>query len=715
MTMLASSGSFFALTEAGTTLFAASSNGGSILLEKSTDRGLSWSPSLVPLYAVSGGAPWDLAVVAADGSDLVLTAASGLSYPGGGTGYYPGGPTGCNQNSTLLLASSHDGGLTWSSRAVYLSGEVITSLQAGIEGTQAAVAWIHQPVGACGATQGEVSAVSSTDAAASWTVWQNLTLGSASLVSDESLQMAPEGSGIVIAFLEQPSGASTASLGLWLDAQGSGSGFSTSPMLLPAPSSWTLQGDPDTPALLVTPTYLIPIQGTSLGSLTAIPFFQLQQDGGGTGQLPSLLSVVPLSSTRFEIAATLPQGDGVDCWQLGLVTDQVTQTCHVPLGSLLVPSSEQFPIVALLDGGGYWIAVGAAGTPTCYDVCPVGAQASTAGGGAAVGTSVCVEGCAAQQGLAAYAFNEGSTLSSSLVSAFSGLIVVAGLGWMVAARRARRRLASSDPPTAPEASNAPTSGTEPYRVLGTYRRGMLIWALAWIPLAIVLLVPNSSGDFGIAPWLAVLGGILGGIIVLPFHAQVRRTLQRVYGVHPERLFQEDPQTDVLTQDHVRWAAFFAYLSWIAGFLLVVLLLFSLSGAMDRTSASAYGGPGSSAQLGAGAFLLLASVLSVVLFRAIYHWQLSEAVLRVRAQMTTGSAETPVDPGLVVRTRVGTGLLVWNPFVGLLMGWAIQPVLPAAPNVLTLAFVPVTLLGILLLYGMFGKTTWTLEPVTLPSV
>ncbi len=715
MTMLAPSGSFFALTEAGHTLFAASSNGGSILLEKSTDRGLSWSPSLVPLYAVSGGAPWDLAVVAADGSNLVLTAASGLSSPGG-TGYYPGGPTGCNQNSTLLLASSHDGGLSWNSRAVYLPGEVITSLQAGIEGTQAAIAWIHQPVGACGAAQGEVSSVASTDAGASWTVWQNLTLGRASLMSDESLQMAPEGSGIVVAFLEQPTGAPAASLGLWLDAQGSGSGFSTSPMLLPAPSSWTLQGDPDTPALLVTPTYLIPIQGTSLGSLAAIPFFQLQQDGGGTGQLPRLISVVPLSSTEFEIAATLPQGDGVDCWQLGLVNDQVSQTCHVPLASLLVPSSEQFPIVALLDGGGYWIAVGAAGTPTCYDVCPVGAMASAGGtSGAAVGTSVCIEGCAAQQGLAAYAFNEGSSLSSALVSAFSGLIVVAGLAWMGAARRARRRLASSRPPTAEDASSGPSSSTEPYRVLGTYRRGMQIWVLAWVPLALMLLIPNSSGDFGIAPWLAVLGGILGGILVLPFHAQVRRTLQRVYGVSPGRLFQEDPQTDVLTQDHVRWAAFFAYLSWVTGFVLVILLLFSLSGVMDRSSASAYGGPGSTVQLGAGAFLLLVALLSVVLFRAIQHWQLSEAVLRVRAQMTTGSAETPVDPGLVLRTRVGTGLLVWNPFVGLLLGWAIQPVLPAAPDVLTLAFLPVTLLGILLLYGLFGKSTWTLEPVTIPSV
>ena len=65
---LATSGSFFALADSGNTLYAASDNGGSILLEKSMDQGTDWSSTAVPYPAVAGGAPWDYAAVAADGS-----------------------------------------------------------------------------------------------------------------------------------------------------------------------------------------------------------------------------------------------------------------------------------------------------------------------------------------------------------------------------------------------------------------------------------------------------------------------------------------------------------------------------------------------------------------------------------------------------------------------------------------------------------------------
>jgi hypothetical protein len=67
---LVRSGSFFALASSGDTLYAASDNGGSILLEESSDRGVHWTPNAVPYSAVAGGSPWNHAAVAVDGNDM---------------------------------------------------------------------------------------------------------------------------------------------------------------------------------------------------------------------------------------------------------------------------------------------------------------------------------------------------------------------------------------------------------------------------------------------------------------------------------------------------------------------------------------------------------------------------------------------------------------------------------------------------------------------
>ncbi|HEY6237888.1 MAG TPA: hypothetical protein VIZ68_01720, partial [Thermoplasmata archaeon] len=82
VTSLALSGSFFALAASGDTLYAASDNGGSVLLEESTDRGIDWTASPVPYSAVAGGAPWDYAAVAVDGTHVILTAATGGNFAG---------------------------------------------------------------------------------------------------------------------------------------------------------------------------------------------------------------------------------------------------------------------------------------------------------------------------------------------------------------------------------------------------------------------------------------------------------------------------------------------------------------------------------------------------------------------------------------------------------------------------------------------------------
>ncbi|HUI38288.1 MAG TPA: hypothetical protein VLY85_01515, partial [Thermoplasmata archaeon] len=141
MTTLATSGSFFALAESGNTLYAASENGGSVLLERSTDRGVDWTASPVPYSIVASGSPWTHAAIAVDGSHVVLAATSGGDTS---EGYYYSSPAvySCAQNSTLLLAASSNGGLTWSTSTSVTANMSVTSLQAGIVGDSAAVAWL---------------------------------------------------------------------------------------------------------------------------------------------------------------------------------------------------------------------------------------------------------------------------------------------------------------------------------------------------------------------------------------------------------------------------------------------------------------------------------------------------------------------------------------------------------------------------------------------
>ncbi|HTT25690.1 MAG TPA: hypothetical protein VMH90_01840, partial [Thermoplasmata archaeon] len=139
--VLAESGNFFALAESGETLFAASGNGGSILLEQSSDHGLDWSQNPVPYSAVAGGSPWDLAAIAVDGPNLLLTAATGgvtsPPYPGGDQ---PGGfgapisPGPCGTNSTILIALSPDDGISWNTSTYTLGWAAATSLQTEING-----------------------------------------------------------------------------------------------------------------------------------------------------------------------------------------------------------------------------------------------------------------------------------------------------------------------------------------------------------------------------------------------------------------------------------------------------------------------------------------------------------------------------------------------------------------------------------------------------
>jgi hypothetical protein len=457
---LAPSGSFFALASSNSTLYAASDNGGSVVLEQSTDRGVDWSANPVPYSAVAGGAPWSYSAVAVDGPHVLLTAATA-----GGTGYptpYSGGnysasPTGpgwsypaatevapaCGTNSTVLVASSPDGGRTWSTTTFSDTGVAVTSLVGSVVGATAAVAWMGPAIG-CNATGVVVGTVTSHDAGATWSGIVPLGTAAGASPAGNGVEMAPEYRGLLVAFAEQIPAPSADQLSLWQLPANTSNGSFAPVVQLPAPASWSLQGSTSTPAYLLTPTYLIPL---TRPPYTALPFEELQRDAAGLGQLPTVVSLVPTGPSTVEVAATTADDLGVDCWQFDVVSGAVAPTCHVPLVTPLFAPYGPLPIVALIDGGGWWAAVGASGAgspigPPCLNSgCP-----PVAGGASApssVGTSVCLSGCSSANGLLAYSYTPGGAVPlETLGSASVGVALVGVLGLVVAAAltfRDRRR------------------------------------------------------------------------------------------------------------------------------------------------------------------------------------------------------------------------------------------------------------------------------------
>ncbi|HEV2429063.1 MAG TPA: hypothetical protein VGV64_04345, partial [Thermoplasmata archaeon] len=377
---LATSGSFFALAESGDTLYAASENGGSVLLERSMDRGVDWSATPVPYSIVAGGSPWTHAAVAVDGERVVLTASSGgtpvyLGPPPSGyaTAVGPFGP--CGANSTVLLASSIDGGHSWTTSTLVAANLSITSLDAGIVGGGAAVAWLGDST-SCSASTTQVEAVTSADGGAGWSLVQSLSIAGTVVPSGENLELAPGQSGLTLGFGLLSPGEGASKLALFSFDAASGRGFVMA-TVLPAPSSWTLQGSADGLAYLLTPTYLVPL---TTPPYTALPFNQLQSDGPTIGALPRVVSLVPLEGGVVEVAATTPDALGVDCWQFDTGSAIATPTCHVRLNAALSPAPAALPIVALIDGGGWWAAIGASGPLSCGLPCPVTYGGASSGG-----------------------------------------------------------------------------------------------------------------------------------------------------------------------------------------------------------------------------------------------------------------------------------------------------------------------------------------------
>jgi hypothetical protein len=716
VTTLATSGSFFAMAESGNTLYAASENGGSVLLERSTDRGVDWTASPVPYSIVAGGVAWTHAAVAVDGQDLVLTASSGS--PTYGDNYYP--PVtpfvqSCGQNSSVLLASSQDGGGTWSTSILVTANLAVTSLQAGIVGNSAAVAWLGETT-ACGSSTAQVEAVTSGDAGYTWSLIQTIGTSGESVPLNEGVEIAPGSQGLVVAFGLNSNSNGTSQLGLWTFDGSEPQGFSLT-TVLPAPASWTLQGSSDSLAYLLTPTYLIPLTSPPY---TALPFNQLQSDGTSIGALPNVVSLVPLGGGQVEIAATTPDSLGVDCWLYDTTQMVVTHTCHVELSSPLLPSSSTLPIVSLIDGGGWWVAIGASGNECGYG-CPSGSSSGGPPGysnvtngpaaPAAVGTSVCITGCSSAQGLAAYSFGQSTSAEQGLVSALAGTLAGLGLLWLAVGLLVRRRDRSSAR-VPPARTNVAPPEIDPVQVERRHIRreyflGLGVWALAWTPLALLSVLTNLGSDPTLLAWLVVLSGVLGALVVIPFHATARSRLQKLYGVRTGEFFDwHPPELSPPAFERAQSATGFAYASWAVGAIMLLLLVFDLSTSPLPTVGAGSGTSPVLTAISPGWIVLGAVTVLFAALRGLYHDGLARAAATpptggdVEADSSTGKE------GVTLRTHVGAALLPLNPFLGLLLGFALSSVVSVSPYLVAWAFLPVTLLGIAILLGAFGPTDWS---------
>ncbi len=717
VTTLATSGSFFAMAESGNTIYAASENGGSVLLERSTDRGVDWTANPVPYSIVAGGVAWTRAAVAVDGSNLVLTASSGgTNY---GTNFYPP-PTprpfvqSCGENSTVLLASSQDGGTTWSTSIVVTPSVSVTSLQAGVVGSSAAVAWLGEST-ACGASAAEVEAVTSDDAGHSWSSIQPIGARGESVPTGEGVEIAPGSQGLVIAFGLISTANRTSQLGLWTFASPDPQGFSLT-TVLPAPASWTLQGSSDALAYLLTPTYLIPLTSPPY---TALPFNELQSDGTSIGNLPNVVSLVPLGGGQVEVAATTSDSLGVDCWLYDTTRMVVMHTCHVELGSPLLPSSQTLPIVALIDGGGWWVAIGASGDQCGYG-CPSEGYAPDANftpppvsAPSAVGTSVCITGCSSAQGLAAYSFGQSTSTEQGLVSAIAGGLVGLGLLWLARSMIAHRRARSSGQggPGGPSAARPEVDldQVERRHIRREYFLGLAVWVMAWTPLALLSVFTSLGSDPTLLGWLVVLSGVAGALAAIPLHAAARSRLQKLHGIKTGELFDwHPPELSTPGFARAQSATGFAYASWAIGAILLLLLVFDLS----TSPLPAVGaGAGTSPVIPAvspGWIILGGVTVLFAALRGLYHDGLAKAAATAQSGGDVATIRSKEGGAMSLRTHVGAALLPWNPFLGLLLGFAFSGVLSVSPYLVAWAFLPVTLLGIAILLGAFGPTDWSPE-------
>ncbi|HUI38747.1 MAG TPA: hypothetical protein VLY85_03845, partial [Thermoplasmata archaeon] len=560
---------------------------------------------------------------------------------------------------------------------------------------------------------GRVEAVTSGDAGQTWSPVQLVQAKGESIPSQEGVEIAQGNQGLVLAFGLASNSNDTSQLGLWTYSSQSLAGFVPT-TILPAPTSWTLQGSSDSLAYLLTPSYLIPLTSPPY---TALPFNQLQADGTSVGMLPHVVSLVPLGSGRVEVAATTPDSLGVDCWVFDTTVASVTQTCHVSLDATLLPESQTLPIVSLIDGGGWWTAIGASGNQCGYD-CPEPTYpggwnftAAPVAGSAAVGTSVCITGCSSAEGLAAYSFSQATSASQGAVGAAAGALLGLGLLWLaiwaLATPRARARDDGPSPSGVSPTASGGTERADRRQIRRAYLGGLGVWVLVWTPFVLIALFASSTADSTTLAGVILLSAVVGAAVTIPFHGSARSRLQTMHGVTTgELLGGAHPPFPKPAFERVQRAAYYAYGSWAAGAALLIVLMIDVASGLPTTAGSTPGS-GTGGIAPAPGWIVLGAI--AVLFaglRALYHYNLIRAATTPVAEESGEVELDAVDGPSIRRTQVGAALVPLSPFVGFLLGLVLQTVVPASPYLLAGLFVPLNFLGIAVLLGCFGPTVWS---------
>jgi hypothetical protein len=684
ITSITPQGEFAGLAIGGSNIYLAEEVNNSFGVLKSTDHGLTWF--LLPLLTpkVVSGVYWGYAALAADDSDVIFVSATTNSCSMG-------------LNTTVLIEASQDGGSTWTSTALEM-GIQIGSLGAAMANGLAAVVWSAHaiaPYSCLESSQDLAQVIVSPDTGTTWSSAQDITPSNGSVLASADIALASSNVGIIGAVEEHEASSSLYQLALYRYANSSSPGFVPMPQSLQlAPANWALLGSASTTAFLLTPTSLTPIGATEGGS---IPFPQLQEyDVQEFDQLPLVTALGPVGSNSVDVAVTMPQQGGIDCWRINLVSDVVSHSCEVNFQGSLYPVGTSQTIVGLVDGGSWWAALFGNSYSPGYG-----------GGVAATTTATGAYSSSAQTGHA-YTYN-GAPMFLTILTILGAILIVMGLILLIVNQRSARmrRKGLSEHEEAPDLDDSERRlRVTTQKARRDYRITLYCWLGAWSPLVLLAFFPSAS-DMSALLWPAVVGGAaLGAVLVFPFDVRMRRNLPS---------WQRPGLLDSFFSKGGMWTSFVGTgvsesdqrvnrmgvtstllrISWVLGVLAGVVMFITIP--LWLTSSDTLAAT-PSALVWIPACLLVAFVL----VRVIYHLRLASTTVLKEGE----NGGTVVLTKSSLRGIVGAALLPWNPLVGALLGLLFQSTLNVSPFLLAWAFLVVNVIGIALLLGAFGPTPWT---------
>jgi hypothetical protein len=403
-----------------------------------------------------------------------------------------------------------------------------------------------------------------------------------------------------------------------------------------------------------------------------------------------------VGSNSVDVAVTMPQQGGIDCWRINLDSEVVSHSCHVNFQGSLYPVGTSQTVVGLVDGGSWWAALFGESYSPGYG-----------GGVAATTTATGAYSSSAQTGHA-YTYDGASMLLTFLTSLGAILIVLGMVILLVNQRSAQMRRKG---PSERKGASDLNESERRLQVMGQkakrdYRIALYCWLGAWSPLVLLAFFPTAS-DMSAILWPALLGGAaVGAVLVFPFDVRMRRNLPS---------WQRPGLLDSFFRKGGMWTSFvgtgvsvpeekvnrmwatsaLSRMSWALGFLAGVVMLATIPQWATISDTQA-------ATPSALVLTLACLLVAFVLVRVIYHLRLAS----VTVQKEEESGGTAVLSKSSLRGSLGAALLPWNPLVGALLGLMFQPVLNASPFVFAWAFLVVNVIGVALLLGAFGPTPWT---------